>query len=89
VIENLANATDGNVSSPIATRRIFATRVSTLEIEKNATDVNFTLPGDIVTYEYIVTNSGNVTITDPITVNDNLISKNHLIMRLLSPRVKH
>ena len=74
VIENLANATDGTTSSPIATRRVFATRNSSLDIEKNATVINFALPGDIVTYEYIVTNTGNVTITDPITVDDNLIA---------------
>ncbi len=74
VVENIASATDGNVTSPVVNRRVFATRNSELEIEKNAVDVNFTLPGDIVTYEYIVTNRGNVTIIDPITVDDNLIT---------------
>ncbi|WP_233353696.1 DUF7507 domain-containing protein [Hellea balneolensis] len=72
-VENIASATDGNVTSPEVSKRVFATRTSTLQIEKTATNVNFTLPGDITTYEYVVTNTGNTTITDPITVNDNLI----------------
>ena len=45
-----------------------------LDVVKTATDVNFELPGNISTYEYVVTNTGNVTITDPITVSDNLIT---------------
>ena len=45
-----------------------------METVKTATDVNFELPGDVTTYEYVVTNTGNVTLTDPITVTDNLIS---------------
>ena len=72
-VENFATSTDGNVTSPPVSKKVFATRVSTLEIEKSATTTNFSLPGDITTYEYVVTNTGNVTITDPITVNDNLI----------------
>ena len=73
VVENTASASSGSVTSDPVERRVFATRVSELVIEKTATNVNFTLPGDIVTYEYVVTNEGNTTITDPITVDDNLI----------------
>ena len=73
VIENTASAASGGTTSDEAIRRVFATRSSELVIEKTATDINFTLPGDIVMYEYVVTNTGNVTITDPITVSDNRI----------------
>jgi len=73
-VENIASSTDGNVTSPEVSKRVFATRNSTLDIEKTATDVNFNLPGDITTYQYVVTNTGNTTITDPITVDDNLIA---------------
>ena len=73
VVENTATASSGLVTSDPVERRVFATRVSELIVEKTATNINFTLPGDIVTYEYVVTNDGNVTITDPITVDDNLI----------------
>ena len=72
-IDNTASATDGTTTSDPVTRSVFATRTSDIEIEKNAVSVNFNVPGDITTYEYIVTNAGNVTITDPITVNDNRI----------------
>ena len=73
-VENFASSTDGNVTSAAVSKKVFATRTSTLEVEKSATTINFTLPGDITTYEYVVTNTGNTTITDPISVNDNLIS---------------
>ena len=73
VVENMATASSGTVTSAPVTRRVLATRVSELTVEKTATDINFNLPGDIVTYEYVVTNEGNVTVTAPISVNDNLI----------------
>ena len=73
-VENFASSTDGNVTSPPVSKKVFATRMSTLEIEKSATNINFTLPGDVTTYEYVVTNTGNTTVTEPISVSDNLIS---------------
>ncbi len=73
VIENIASSASGAITSDPVTRRVFATRVSALKVEKSATDIQFTLPGDIVMYEYVVTNEGNITITDPITIDDNLI----------------
>lgn len=73
VVENIATATSGSVTSDPVTRRVFATRISELVVEKTATNIDFTLPGDIVAYEYVVTNAGNVTITDAISVDDNLI----------------
>ena len=45
-----------------------------MTVEKNATIVNFVNVGDTVTYEYLVTNSGNTSITAPITITDNLIT---------------
>jgi uncharacterized repeat protein (TIGR01451 family) len=74
VIENIATASAGGLSSDPETKRVFATRNASLEIEKTATNINFTLPGDITTYEYVVTNAGNTTITDPITVTDDRIT---------------
>lgn len=41
---------------------------------KDATNVNFANVGDVTTYEYLVTNTGNTTITAPITITDNLIT---------------
>ena len=73
VVENTATVTDGTVTSDPQTRRVFATRTTTIEIEKTAVNVNFTLPGDVVAYQYEITNTGNVTITDPVSVDDNFI----------------
>jgi len=73
VVENTATATDGTITSTPQSRRVFATRTSDLTIEKTAVSVAFNLPGDIVTYRYDVTNAGNVTITDAISVDDNII----------------
>jgi len=44
-----------------------------MDMTKTATSVNFEQPGDITTYDYVVTNTGNTTLTDPIAVTDNLI----------------
>ena len=84
-IDNVASATDGTTTSDPVTRSVFATRVSDIEIEKNAVTVNFNVPGDVATYEYIVTNAGNVTITDPITVNDNRIPNGNINCPALPP----
>ncbi|MEJ6388822.1 DUF7507 domain-containing protein [Gymnodinialimonas ulvae] len=35
---------------------------------------NYTAVGDIISYSFVVTNAGNITITQPITVADNLTS---------------
>lgn len=77
-ITNIAAASDGTITSPPVSRTVIATRNSDLDIEKNAVSVNFNLPGDTTTYEYIVTNSGNTTIIDPITVDDNLIPSRNI-----------
>ncbi|RZV44458.1 MAG: DUF11 domain-containing protein, partial [Acidimicrobiales bacterium] len=74
VIENIATATDGTTTSAPVTERVLATRIDAIEVEKTATVINFANPGDVTSYEYVVTNTGNVTITNPITVNDNLIA---------------
>ena len=73
-VTNIASATDGNVTSPNGTETVPSTQNPAMEMVKSATNVEFTLPGDITTYDYVVTNTGNTTLTAPITVTDNLIS---------------
>jgi len=41
---------------------------------KRALNTDFAAVGDVLDYEYDVTNTGNVTITDPITVSDDKIT---------------
>ena len=45
-----------------------------LDIVKTALTTDFTMAGDTLDYEYLVTNTGNTTITAPITVNDDKIA---------------
>jgi len=67
-VTNIATATDGTTSSPPASETVNGTQSPALEMVKTATTVNFEAPGDITSYDYVVTNTGNVTITAPITV---------------------
>jgi len=64
----------GTLTDVPAQETVPAIQSPAMDVVKNATAVNFVEPGDITSYEYIVTNTGNVTLTDPITVTDNLIS---------------
>ncbi len=72
-VTNIARATDGTISSPQDDATVNADQMPSFGFVKTATDINFESPGDITTYEYVVTNDGNTTITAPITVTDNLI----------------
>ncbi len=41
-----------------------------LSIDKTAEQTNYTLPGEIINYNFLVTNSGNVTLAGPFSVAD-------------------
>ena len=69
-----ATPAGGTLTPPTDSVTIAADQEPAMETVKTATDTNFELPGDITTYEYVVTNTGNVTLTDPIVVTDNLIA---------------
>ena len=53
---------------------VSGTQTSSLEIAKTALTTNFTAVGDLLDYEYVVTNTGNTTITTAISVNDDKIA---------------
>lgn len=60
------------VTSGPARARVTAQRRPQLSIVKTAVPPDFTTPGQVITYEYRVTNTGNVTMRD-ITVADDKI----------------
>ena len=73
-IENIASATDGSITTPDVTESINANQEPALTMVKSALDSSFAAVGDLIDYTYVVTNSGNVTITDPVTVSDDRIA---------------
>ena len=74
-VVNTASATMGGASSGTATATVPADVTSALSMTKTAAPMTAGefFVGAVATYDYVVTNSGNVTATQPITVADNLI----------------
>jgi len=73
-VTNLAIASDGNVTSPQVSESVSATQNSALTLVKAGSPDNFSTLGQTLTYSYVVTNTGNVSITDPIRISDDRIS---------------
>ena len=59
----------GPVVSSTSTLTISATQEPSIELEKSSTTPDFGAPGTLITYDYVVTNSGNATLT-PVGVTD-------------------
>ncbi len=75
-IDNSATASIGTTATEDpATNSVPATQLPALELVKNAPSIEAEdfVTGLEVTYEFVVTNTGNVTITEPITIVDVLI----------------
>ena len=77
-VTNIATA-DGTPAGgilPPATDQVTVTgdQDPELTIEKTAITSDYDTVGDTVDYNYVVTNSGNTTIIDPISVSDNRIA---------------
>ena len=76
-ITNVATATatdpaDQPVTSPPASLTIPAVALPAITVTKTASPTDFTAAGQTVTYSYLVTNTGNVTL-DPVTVTDPMV----------------
>ncbi len=73
-IVNIASATDGTTTSPTVSATVTATQSPALTIAKSTTTANFSAVGVVVPYSFLVTNSGNVTLTSAVTVSDNKVA---------------
>ena len=76
-VTNIAEATDGTTNSNQDTVTVTGTQTPEISIDKRlvaGTPTSYDSVGDILSYEYEVRNTGNVTITSPISVSDNLIA---------------
>src|SRR3989304_5368026 len=62
------------VDSPTDTETVTAIQSPALSIVKTATPATYDSVGDVVDYSYLVTNSGNVTLSGPFSVTDDQAS---------------
>ena len=70
-VTNTATATNGKVTSNPDTETVTAVQDPALTLVKTATPGTYSAVGDVISYSYLVTNSGNVTLAGPFTVSDN------------------
>ena len=73
-VTNIATASNGDVSSVPDTATVNGDQTPALTILKSADRGTFNAPGQTINYEFEVTNTGNVTFTDPISVSDSRIA---------------
>ena len=72
-VTNTASATDGTTTSPDDSVTINADQSPALTLAKSSPTGPYSTVGDTLTYSYVVTNSGNTTITAAISVVDDVI----------------
>lgn len=73
-VTNLASATDGTTTSPLTSATIPDQTVPALSIVKSVPDgTTFTELGDVLTYSFVVTNSGTRAFAQSVSVMDTLI----------------
>ena len=69
-VANTVTVTTAQGASGTDSMSIPITQAPALTIDKTSADTTFAAPGDVLHYSYLVTNSGNVTLTAPFTVAD-------------------
>lgn len=91
-VTNNASATDGTVTSPLVSETIPAGGVPALTTDKALISVNgdtaatsFSAIGDILTYEFTVTNTGDVSFANDITVVDAIINESPITCFTTTP----
>ena len=69
-VTNVASATNGTVTSPTDTVTVPATQKPELTLNKSASPLTYTTVGQTITYDYVLNNTGNVTLSGPFAVMD-------------------
>ncbi|QQS48169.1 MAG: DUF11 domain-containing protein [Acidobacteriota bacterium] len=70
-VTNTAKASANGVDSNEDSETVTATQTRTISLVKTATPSTYDSVGDMISYSYKVTNTGNVTLAGPVTVVDN------------------
>ncbi len=77
-VTNTASASvvpaQGSVGPATAQATITAVQTRTLALVKSSTATSFSAAGTVLPYSYLVTNTGNITLTDPVTITDDRIA---------------
>ena len=69
-VTNLATASAGGTTSNEDSVTVDATQTPALTLVKSTTTTTYSVVGDTIDYSYDVTNSGNVTLAEPVTIAD-------------------
>ncbi len=73
-ITNIATASGDGVTSSQDTATVTAVQIRVLTLDKTADTSTYDAVGDVITYSYLITNSGNVTLDGPFTVADDKVT---------------
>ena len=84
-LTNTASASNGTTTSPTVSRTVTAVQTKALTIVKTPTPTTYSIVGAVISYSYLVTNSGNVTLSGPFTVADNKATATCPVTATLAP----
>ena len=73
-VTNNATASSNGITSPTVSATVTAVQTVTLALTKTGAPATYGTVGQVITYTYIVTNTGNVTLHGPFTVTDDKLS---------------
>ena len=69
-VTNMAKASADGIDSNEDTETVTAVQQKTLSLDKTASPATYDSVGDVISYSYLVTNTGNVRLAGPVTVAD-------------------
>src|SRR5262249_55729030 len=72
-ITNVATASGNGLTSNQATATVTGTQTRSISLTKTANPTTYSAVGQVITYTYVIRNTGNVTLAGPFTITDNKI----------------